>query len=455
MLTRAALAELLQQRRFAELIGETESAVLEAKGQPYQLGTDEGKFELAKDVAALANGEGGFLLIGLRTAADTTTSADKIQELRPFPEALFDVTQYRQILDTWVYPTMDNLDVRWIATDTPQAGIALIGIPPQPPAKQPFLISKIVVDTGRRRDMLLGYSQRKHDRVEPVGLQELHQLLRDGSAYQQLVAKRFDELDARVAQLAKAQEDARRQLLDPAEVNRRIDRDLREAKLGPDSFIALAAYPDVNISLKTLFTSRPGSIGKLVEDPPNLRQHGFGIWASGTSELIEGNRRRSLHTGDIFDARVLTLYRDGLLLFATDWRHWCWGTNEEGLLNPISLVETVYNFCTMVELVLKDAATVPQDVHLVAIVRQPGAHPQFVLPSGFRMIMGRHAGRIDGARLEATVITPAEPFSAAKAALVLLEELYARFGLESDSVPYTTGTGEERQVSTEALLNIR
>src|SRR5436189_65657 len=61
MLTRAQLTELIDERRFTDLVGETESPVLEAKSQPYQLGDDEGKFELAKDAAetslsATANG---------------------------------------------------------------------------------------------------------------------------------------------------------------------------------------------------------------------------------------------------------------------------------------------------------------------------------------------------------------------------------------------------------------
>lgn len=67
MLTYAQLTDLITNRRFTELVGQTETNLLEAKSGPYQLGQDKDKSELAKDVSALANHEGGYLIMGLRT----------------------------------------------------------------------------------------------------------------------------------------------------------------------------------------------------------------------------------------------------------------------------------------------------------------------------------------------------------------------------------------------------
>ena len=62
------LRALLEARRFARLIGEAEAVSLEVKQEPYDLDAAAGRYELAKDVSALANSGGGHLLVGLVVA---------------------------------------------------------------------------------------------------------------------------------------------------------------------------------------------------------------------------------------------------------------------------------------------------------------------------------------------------------------------------------------------------
>jgi hypothetical protein len=52
----AELLTVLATGDFSRLEGVSEGAAIDFKGEPYQLDDEYGKFELAKDVAAFANG---------------------------------------------------------------------------------------------------------------------------------------------------------------------------------------------------------------------------------------------------------------------------------------------------------------------------------------------------------------------------------------------------------------
>ncbi len=53
-----------------ELIGAAESEWLEFKKEPYYLERDEQRFELAKDVSAMANAGQGIIVIGVEAKDD-------------------------------------------------------------------------------------------------------------------------------------------------------------------------------------------------------------------------------------------------------------------------------------------------------------------------------------------------------------------------------------------------
>jgi len=64
----ASVKAILGSYQFDSLIGLEEDTWLEAKGRnPYDFTTPAGRFELAKDVSAFANADGGILIVGLAT----------------------------------------------------------------------------------------------------------------------------------------------------------------------------------------------------------------------------------------------------------------------------------------------------------------------------------------------------------------------------------------------------
>lgn len=70
-MTRAEVLAVLASGNFDPLVGLAETIDVEFKGQPYQVTDhDSQKFELAKDVSALANASGGVIIIGVQTRRD-------------------------------------------------------------------------------------------------------------------------------------------------------------------------------------------------------------------------------------------------------------------------------------------------------------------------------------------------------------------------------------------------
>ena len=69
-MTRDEALAVLAGGDFEQFIGVPEGLEVEFKAEPYQIEHDSQRFELAKDVSALANAVGGVIVIGARTARD-------------------------------------------------------------------------------------------------------------------------------------------------------------------------------------------------------------------------------------------------------------------------------------------------------------------------------------------------------------------------------------------------
>jgi hypothetical protein len=124
------IAELLIARRFDALTGTAEHEQVECKSAPYRLDDDAQRQELAKDVAGLANANGGVIVIGFRTVRNEDTREDIIRGVSPFDRMLIDTERYHDVLSTWIYPTLDGVQVRWHES-VPGRGVMEVLVPPQ------------------------------------------------------------------------------------------------------------------------------------------------------------------------------------------------------------------------------------------------------------------------------------------------------------------------------------
>lgn len=111
-MTRAEVLEILRSGTFEPLRGMAETIGVEFKGEPYQFADrDNDKFELAKDVSALANASGGVIVIGARTERDNEAAVDVVSELRPLQRGLVNEAQYEAVLSDMVYPRLGAVAV--------------------------------------------------------------------------------------------------------------------------------------------------------------------------------------------------------------------------------------------------------------------------------------------------------------------------------------------------------
>ena len=107
------------------LLGLPEGQWVDVKSAPYDLTGDSGRYELAKDVSAFANGGGGLILIPGRTIDDP--NGEVIDHVGDLSLGLVDTGQIRSILADWIYPLIEGLEVLVIETS---AGITLCDAPP-------------------------------------------------------------------------------------------------------------------------------------------------------------------------------------------------------------------------------------------------------------------------------------------------------------------------------------
>ena len=89
MSTTEIILSIIFNHALEEFIGMAESDEFESRkvtGIRTILNSKEDIYELAKDVSSLANENGGFLIIGLRTAQLETDKIDRVSTLDLFPE---------------------------------------------------------------------------------------------------------------------------------------------------------------------------------------------------------------------------------------------------------------------------------------------------------------------------------------------------------------------------------
>ena len=133
-----AIADLVRVRRADLLVGQRESQVFDAKSGYYQLDDDDGKLELAKDVAAFANtGRSAVIVLGLRTRGDH--QGDRVSAAPGLPKERLQPGRFRQVVASWVYPPPEGMSFLWHGEEK---GFLVVLIPSQPSELQPFLVRR-------------------------------------------------------------------------------------------------------------------------------------------------------------------------------------------------------------------------------------------------------------------------------------------------------------------------
>ena len=323
------IQELLISGDFDAFKGTFEIQGMECKSVPYRLSENYQKQELAKDVSGMANATGGFILLGVLTEVDPTRAEETITEIRNFSQDLFDPQQYRDVLKSWTYPPLDNIEIVWWPCAEDQTkGIAALHVPPQPKDKQPFLVTRTITDTGKTSEIVFGHFERRRTSVDATSVARLHSQIQAGmkSNYEhpQLQAIQ-DMLGQLIARAEAAPEPANP--ISEKEIEERVAQALAGAELNDVPAFTLSVRPLKPTHIPTLFRSRQEEVVKVLDNPPIFRPGGFHLTSGQQQTQIVGSKRR------ITEAKSyqLELWRDGTLLIVLrgDESFLCWATKTE------------------------------------------------------------------------------------------------------------------------------
>lgn len=437
------LAEILQSGDFDRLVGGIEDEHLECKSAPYNLERDNEKMELAKDVSALANVDGGVILIGVQTEREPQHQGDIIRRMGCFAQDRIDFTQYQNVIHDWVLPAIPGLRFIWYSSAVNRdEGIASIFVPQEATRERPFVVAKVVENIGRVIGSYVGFFERTRDKVSATKPSELRDRLKDGRRFAELDA-RLGNIEAMVGKLAAIQLPEQ-----PAfaveTVFRRVQRARREIGYEGNPAFSLASWPLQPVDFPNLFESHLVPVVRLLETPPRLRDAGFDISTRRLSSIIEGQLRRCV----IPEHKILEVWRDGPLICVLpgDDSHLCWGmrsTPETGLrINNLALAETSYVFCDWSLRVYEHAVPPPERFKVRAMFSDMAMNGRpFSLspyrPNEFNLDENRlPAPMPNGQHFEIDVErATANP---GVMAYRLLADVYAWFGFNAEEMPYVS-----------------
>ncbi|MGA5253353.1 helix-turn-helix domain-containing protein [Streptomyces pseudogriseolus] len=171
---KSALAALDAQEP-GSLLGLRETQWLDAKAAPYQLAGPKAVEELAKDVAAFANGGGGLIVIGIATRPEHDEEVlDRIVGLDP---AAVNVDQIRKLIRQWITPAPRGVRVGWSGADGER--VVFIDVPEQA-AGTLFVVPAPVGKPGSPRTDTVAVPMRDGDSTHWLPRAEIQQLLSAG-----------------------------------------------------------------------------------------------------------------------------------------------------------------------------------------------------------------------------------------------------------------------------------
>ena len=436
------IEHLLESGAEAALVGESETDHLDFKEQPYRLNTDREKWELAKDVAALANAGGRCLVIGIATTTPGEREEEIASEIKPFPAPLGDIKRHRDAIDATagVYPVLRNIRIHKYSRPDNKA-LMLIRVPPQQEDDLPFMVIRMV-EGDEKRGVGIGVPFRSgaHTFWEPPG--QLHRDLSDGRRLRRVGASLPPTAVPTSQPHAQSLEDLSRERLTSIEQY----MGWTEAPT-----LLLAAVPKLRQRIPIEGFFDPDKIRGCVQSPPEIRWAGFSLAWPRDPENVDGALVNATP-----DRNVLWVEPDGTCFAAAtgaqSFLTRSGGTRvaqepEPRAINPTVLVEWTYLFCLFVRECLADA--VEGEWRLVARLRGSLSRRwPLQLRSGLSSDgweEGSPAGLDDWYYESDATLDPAAD------AFTLLAQIYALFGLPQEHIPYT----EAARVDPEKIKAIR
>lgn len=194
----ASIKTILDSRQFDSLIGLEEDTWLEVKGRnPYDFTTPVGRYELAKDVSAFANADGGILIVGLATTRLSDAKIERVTAHDLCTQAEFDVVRYQGLIEDYVHPDIRGLSIYWLSVN-PEAtqGLGVIEVPVQSPNHKYFLTAKVIESGTEIKQIVFGLAKRNESANDPLSISDLYKQMQSGkNPVPQTLARLEEKID--------------------------------------------------------------------------------------------------------------------------------------------------------------------------------------------------------------------------------------------------------------------
>ena len=432
----------LEAGYFEALIGLMESEWLDAKETPYHLETQKQKLELAKDVTSMANAAGGIIVIGFDCEKQPTTAGEQICKVSQFPVELIDPKKWTQIPADLIHPAPHGVSVRVFEAQDGK-GVAAIVIDAAAMAEKPYLVGKMVDESGTNIGSYFGYFERKRDATPPISIARIQQQLSAGTQWSP-IDQRLQAIEANMASWGKSGPTLKRPAITEAVRKERLTAARIAVGRHEEPLVYYMANAESDCDFPTLFKSRSERIVQLIDRPPQLRHRGFEVEGGDYSEIIQGQLRRSMIAGH----RLIELWKDGLFIYIApgdeDFLGWRMGGENRPIhISNFVLAESTLVFCWLTKFIFQEADPKPSVLRLAVgfdnLTRPAGPAtlrdaPESKFPGGYLR---------EGPEKRVEVHQPAEwdGYDPARAAFMLMEDIYHCFGFDSQSVPFVDNTG--------------
>jgi len=453
-LTLERLESIIQSGDFISLLGEPESGIFDCKSEIYPLGDDLSKYELAKDVSSFANANGGYILVGVKTAKSEKRHSDEVTDIRAFNQKLCDPDKHIKVIFDWIYPKPKNIEAKWYPTREDQnKGIFVIKTPNQPEMHKPFLIKRTIQETGKICEVLFGYCERKQESNSPKNVTELHQILRDGLFFSENMETRLQGIESALLDISKSSQKINNEFKD---IENRIELTLSSVNMQEQRSMVLTGYPENPIKLGTLFSSEPGSLKSILESPPKIRERGFGLRVLDRARIIKGTFCRV--TGG--ERKAIDLYKDGVLIAAlrADEDFLCWAMRDL-IFNPVALIESIYNFVQLYECVILDMTEKPKKIYLRIDLKSLHLNNEKnkLAIGNLEDIKCLFKDEVQSAPednwSDVLEVKP-EDFELSRVAYLMTEMIFLYFGSDIESIPYTKETKGIKSIDIDQIKSI-
>jgi hypothetical protein len=437
------IATILSSGTFEDLISCVEHLQFECKRGLYDFKATKNKIELAKDVSALANAAGGYILIGPATEKDPLQSKDEVKSVSQFPSSLFHPDTYRNILNALIYPPIPNLEIRWYpGKDDPEKGIASIFVPPKSVGEKPFLVVQSDLDSQVSGN-LFGYFERIEDDSLATSVHMIRDMMKDGKRYADL-SQKLDNIEGLITklgsqELTSSQLAKRENPIGRDELRVRASEATRAADLSDAPSFFLIGAPLQPVRLNGLFSSTSIEY-KAISNPPSYRDHGFDLDPHYPIHHVRGELARRTANG----RKSLELWQDGSVIFVgridEDFLGWAMrrkAGSRNTYINNYVLTEVISLFCKLVIEVLGGIKDAPEEAS-ICFGLTAGDAETFELSE---RPIDPQFGSFQGKRIPAEDKTFWIRFCLKDAiaeveALRLLQEIYRSFGYMDEQIPY-------------------